>query len=697
MALLSFGGFQLDDDARRIYSTDGELAAEPKVIEVLCYLIQHRDRLVPLTELHAEVWAGRVVTDTAVRRTISKLRALLGDTDPDAPLYIKSQMKRGYQFIGQPLPVQTFEASSISPIVAVDSVDLPTREKSSAARIKPAQFFYGFLSVALLALVFWSSYFTQETHQKTMMTTEPLVSIAGEKYFLSVSDNGRYQAFTGRLSKTEGWQPYLYDRQLGHLQKINQPLNAPFVFVSVLNNDTVIVSAIEDDKWKLYLYSIANLHRAIKTIDLKDFTVIGQVVPYQNNIVLINGQKIGDKNTVYYLLNLDDQSVKQFTFSSLQSSIDGMAALSPDKKYFAFIRRGTDFHVQVLGVDDKTLLAEQRFDTRRVPGDEVNLVWVNNQQLLINGGSEFKLLDIAKGTEMDLPVTERFSSLGRDQAGQLFGLLKQPQKRSFYQVQLSDLNSIQRYFSFDGQAVSLKYSQTPHKLWLVEKDQTSYQLYLYHPETGDKKLYFKSNELFAVVADSPNAADLILMFNDKQLKMLDLEHGQLTNISDINQSVELPTLTSDNKVVFFTEKIGDEWQVIAFDKSASSQRRILQGYRLFLPWKNQFIAVDAKGQFFLLDQQYQVLKLLPLNIDFNLLYQVSLHGNKLITANIGVDSHWKLATLDLVSEQIQHQVITTLPIKTKFSFNHEGSAAIVSVENDHENQLVKLGYNFGYN
>ncbi len=56
---------------------------------------------------------------------------------------------------------------------------------------------------------------------------------------------------------------------------------------------------------------------------------------------------------------------------------------------------------------------------------------------------------------MDLSVTERFSSLGHDQTGQLFGLLKQPQKRSFYQVQLCDLNSIQRYFAFDGQAVSL--------------------------------------------------------------------------------------------------------------------------------------------------------------------------------------------------------------------------------------------------
>ena len=52
-----------------------------------------------LEELHQNIWPGQVVTDTAVRRTVSKLRQALEDTDPQNPRFIRSVMKRGYQFI----------------------------------------------------------------------------------------------------------------------------------------------------------------------------------------------------------------------------------------------------------------------------------------------------------------------------------------------------------------------------------------------------------------------------------------------------------------------------------------------------------------------------------------------------------------------------------------------------------------------
>lgn len=697
MGLVNFGSFQIDLEERRIYSSAGELPVEPKVVDVLCYLIQNSDRFVSLQELHAEVWTGRVVTDTAVRRTISKLRAVLGDTDQDAPLFIKSQMKRGYQFIGLPVPAETSEASPISPVVADGRLDLTTSETSPAARPKPVRFWYGLLSVALLALVFWSLQFTQQAHEKPVMTTEPLVSIAGEKHFLSVSENGRYQAFTGRLDKNEGWQPYLYDRQLGHLQKIALPMNSDFPIVAFVNDDTVVVSIVEGGESKLYLYLIANLNTAIKTIKLESLSRIGQVVPYHGNAVLINGQKNGTNNFFYYILNLDDETLKQFTFSSQSNSTDFNAAFSPDKQYFSFIRRDTNYQVQVLRADDKTLLAEELFDRRMVPADEVNLLWLTNQLLLINGGDKFKLLDVANGSKLDLPISERFSGLGRDKSGNLFGLLKQAQKSIFYQAQLTNLSSILSYFTFNGQVVSLNYSQTPNQLWLVEKDTSGYQLQLYHAGTGEKKSYFKSNELFSVIEDEQNAANLLLLFNNKQLKLLDHRSGKLTDISDINQKIDFSTFAADKKVIFFSEKIGNQWQVNVFDRQLLVQRPLLKGYRLILPWNQQFIAADATGQFYLLDQQYQNVKQLQLKIDFKFMHQVSLRDNKLIAANIGVDSHWRLAILDLISGRYRQQVINNLPIKTKFSFNNEGNSAIVIIDNIHENQLVNIGYNLGYN
>jgi len=696
MGLVNFGTFQIDLAERRIYTIAGELPVEPKVVDVLCYLIQNSDRFVSLQELHAEVWTGRVVTDTAVRRTISKLRAVLGDTDQDAPLFIKSQMKRGYQCIGLPVPADTSEAELISPVAADGSVKLSNVETSVTARPKPARFWYGIFSVILMVLVLFSFLFMQRTPDKAVITTDPLVNIAGEKIFLSVSDNGRFQAFTGRLNKTDGWQPYIFDSQLGHLQKINRPQGATSPFVSVVNNDTVVVSTVENGQANLHLYSIANLEKPVKIIQLKEFLLIGQAVSYQDKVILINGQKKDEKNCVYYLLDLDDETTKQFTFNPRQNSIDLNVVFSPDKKYFALIRSDSIHQVQVYRTVDKVLLLEELFEVRKVSVDELNLVWIDNNRLLINYGDKSKQLNISTKTKLELPMSERFSGLGRDNAGNLFGLLKQPQKKIFYQAQLGELGSIQRYYSFTGQAVSLSYSQTPEKLWLVEQDGNSHQLHHYHPDTGDKKFYLKSNEPFSVVGEDHNATYLLLWFNYKQLKMLNQKNGKLTDISDVSQKIGFATFATDDSVIFFAEKIGDLWQVNAFDRKTLTQSRILKGYRLLLPWKQQFIVADVKGQFYLLDQHYQLVNQLQLQIDFNLRHQVSLHGNKLIAANIGVDSNWRLATLNLISGQYHQQVTNTLPIKTQFSFNKDGSAAVVVTGNDHENQLVKIGYNFGY-
>ena len=74
---------------------------EPKCIQVLSYLVENQPRIVSLEELHSNVWENQVVTDTAVRRVIGKLRQAFTDNDTKNPKYIKSVMKRGYQLIAE--------------------------------------------------------------------------------------------------------------------------------------------------------------------------------------------------------------------------------------------------------------------------------------------------------------------------------------------------------------------------------------------------------------------------------------------------------------------------------------------------------------------------------------------------------------------------------------------------------------------
>ena len=104
---IRLGDVLLDTVQQELLHADQRITLEPKVFEVLCYLMQHRDRYVSLTELHDAVWQGRVVSDTAVRRAVSKLRTVLQDNDLQQPQFVRSGMKRGYQWLVAPFAVDS--------------------------------------------------------------------------------------------------------------------------------------------------------------------------------------------------------------------------------------------------------------------------------------------------------------------------------------------------------------------------------------------------------------------------------------------------------------------------------------------------------------------------------------------------------------------------------------------------------------
>lgn len=98
--IYEFGPFRLDL-ARRLLLRDGApLPATPKVYDVLVALIRRRGSLATKEELMAEVWPDAVVDDGSLARTISRLRALLGDSDKSGG-YIETLAKRGYRFAGR--------------------------------------------------------------------------------------------------------------------------------------------------------------------------------------------------------------------------------------------------------------------------------------------------------------------------------------------------------------------------------------------------------------------------------------------------------------------------------------------------------------------------------------------------------------------------------------------------------------------
>ena len=87
------------DTARyRISSGDAAIPAEPKVFDLLVYLIRHRDRVLSREELFQEVWDGREVSDATLSNHVKSARKILGDSG-ELQKTILTIRGRGYQFI----------------------------------------------------------------------------------------------------------------------------------------------------------------------------------------------------------------------------------------------------------------------------------------------------------------------------------------------------------------------------------------------------------------------------------------------------------------------------------------------------------------------------------------------------------------------------------------------------------------------
>ena len=90
--------FVIDPARFRISSGDASIPAEPKVFDLLIYLIGHRDRVVTREELFREVWDGREVSDATLSNHVKSARKILGDSG-ELQSTIQTIRGRGYQFI----------------------------------------------------------------------------------------------------------------------------------------------------------------------------------------------------------------------------------------------------------------------------------------------------------------------------------------------------------------------------------------------------------------------------------------------------------------------------------------------------------------------------------------------------------------------------------------------------------------------
>lgn len=187
------------DPSRRELRRDGECRVlEPKSLAVLTALVQADGEVLGWEALIQAAWQGRVVSDDAVHRQVSKLRQALGD-DPRQPRYIQTLPKTGFRLLQRAVALQA----------AGDAAGVSTAEDAGWA-LRPGQRALA-VAAALLMLVLAWGLLQMPDEPAAAPVIRQLTADAGLEMLPSMAPSGRQLAYSRQLAPDQFWQLAVLD------------------------------------------------------------------------------------------------------------------------------------------------------------------------------------------------------------------------------------------------------------------------------------------------------------------------------------------------------------------------------------------------------------------------------------------------------------------------------------------------------
>jgi len=138
---MQIGEWLINAGLNELSRADEVVRLEPKVMEVLIFLVSRPDEVVSRESLLTAIWPGVIVGDDALTQAMIKLRKALGD-DPKQPRYIQTVPKRGYRLL-----------ATVTPAATAGPVTTPTRQQQGSHQYA---LILAAVGLGLLLIVAWA-------------------------------------------------------------------------------------------------------------------------------------------------------------------------------------------------------------------------------------------------------------------------------------------------------------------------------------------------------------------------------------------------------------------------------------------------------------------------------------------------------------------------------------------------------------
>ncbi|MBQ4814542.1 winged helix-turn-helix domain-containing protein [Pseudoalteromonas luteoviolacea] len=606
---VSLGEFVLDLEQRLLFLNDEEIAVEPKVMELLLYLHQCRGRYVTIEELHEHVWADRIVTDTAVRGTVKKLRVIFKDDDISAPSYIKSVPKRGYKLIceshpiaiEQPVPDVRLESESINAVLS------PTKEKSNQHQ--------PLIYIALFALLILGaaiSYINEgwsfPSTNVTVSSVEELTEFKGEKTSVAVSRDGRYIAFTGRAFKSEHSQVYLYDK----LEKTTRQLTNKephATFVRFAQNDKALIftnSLTGNSSLKLLPLTVSDPESAMVTL-LEGRYLIGEIqLGRTSSEVIIQLANAPQSKLMLYAIDLEGYQETRLVAVSQSDEFIVSASTSPDRTRLVTLNLQagrTQLVLHDLATQQETRLIDGTMPLKKV-------VWRNNNELLLLNNSSIRLFNIKERKEY--VVYENHGALinmiESDHQGGLVVIKKSQQRaeRLYIERSFSGDGAVSKVIDTRPEIASMMYDPQDKDLkWvrILKDDRNS--LGSFNVKTKHIDVYYQSESRLEFL-DVSKDHKWMLFKENYRLAVYSVERQKVYYLTASFNSSSDGVFYQDDKYILYGVQVGGKWEIQRYDLATEVSDVFLAGYRSIRPTSQGYVVAGETGELAYLDSHLGV-------------------------------------------------------------------------------------------